>query len=87
MANSNFIERDGEILPAYTGVNQPRYPKHEGDRMPDHSFSASEVTEGQLTDAVVTDSEKRENLYWPTEEQRCVGQAAIVSIRNQHLRK
>lgn len=81
MANTNYVEHEGEILPSYTGVNQPRYPRHEGDTTPDHDFGHTEITDAQSTVVHDTEPTKHENPYWPTTEQRAIGKAAIQGIR------
>ena len=85
---SNYYkEVDGEILPAYDGVNQPRYTRRD-EEMP-HDFSmlesghAEEATAGPYVPPEHRNFE--ENL--PNPEERAIGlrgvQAAREALRNR----
>ncbi len=75
---THIVEREGEIMPAYTGVNQPIYRKHEGDLIPDHDFSGLEVASTSSTEPSLLTKEN--NPSWPSAEQRHIGQIATAAI-------
>ena len=80
----NYVERDGEILPAYNGVNQPVYAKRDTE-MP-HEFPDAEpetdTPEVTLVDGPYIPPERR---YWreniPTEEEKAIGRIGVEAAR------
>jgi hypothetical protein len=80
----NYVERDGEILPAYNGVNQPRYSGQDTE-MP-HEFPAAEL-EADNPEVAPVDGPyiPPERRYWrdnvPTEEEKAIGRTAVKEAR------
>jgi hypothetical protein len=47
------VEEEGEVGPAYTGPNCPRYPQHRDTIMPHEEFYASEATPTAAADCTI----------------------------------
>ncbi|MEK7603469.1 MAG: hypothetical protein AAB459_04505 [Patescibacteria group bacterium] len=64
----NAKEVDGEVLPAYNGVNSPIYLKNTGDKIPDHGIKYS--------DSIIP-----ENPHWPNSEHRNAAEIGMSAVR------
>lgn len=70
---THVVEHEGEILPAYTGLNQPPYPKYDEDKLP-HDFSTAESGPSSDDNIVSIESFDRNDDE----------AAAIAASRNRH---
>lgn len=52
---NTYVEREGEILPAYSGVNQPRYPRFESSAQLGHVAAMPEESATELNLACEAD--------------------------------